>query len=305
MNAMFGIKAWFRRFIFVPLAALVLANVPAVWAEKTGVFAVAEEEFVAWEKTLSDYEAGTLNTRIPHTVLSAPPPVLARLLAEDGCGSDLRIIIHKSILDKTFGKTASKFTGDFHKIALADMRNLLRELADPIAVFDSAHGNGDKVVLTTLKDTETGESVIVAIKINVPGNNVGRVNAIASIHGRQIGSFHKWLKDDLLRYYHTKKFPQWLVSVGVRNPRASIPCGKKILTEKDFRHVAPAAKKRNCKTSKSAFFKNDANVLAIPTNAFVCGNSTLSGCRAEDLPGRCLPLVFGKGIQHLPFPIAV
>lgn len=216
-------------------------------ANTTDLFAVAEEEVVAWENTLDGYVAGTLNTRVPHTVLPAPPPVLARLLADDGCGADLRVIIYKSILDKTFGKTASKFTGDFHKISIADMRNLLTELANPIAIFDSAHGNGDKVVLTAFKDTETGESVIVAIKVNVPGNNAERVNAVASIHGRKLGSFHKWLKDGLLRYYHTKKFPQWLVSVGVQNPRASIPRGNEILTEKDVRKGAFVTKKRKAK----------------------------------------------------------
>lgn len=248
-------EAIFNRFRGNVLCALALVVVLCFGGNTTGfsapaqkvnpTFSVSESETEAWNTTLEDYVAGTLNVRIPHTVLSEPPPVLARLLADDGCGSDLRIIIRKSILDKTFGKTASKFTGDFHKIALADMRKLPEELADPIAVFDSAHGNGDKVVLTAFKDTETGESVIVAIKINVPGNNAGRVNAVASVHGRQIGSFHKWLKDGLLRYYHTKKFPRWLVSVGVQNPRALIPRGNEILTEKDFRKMS--SRRKNAK----------------------------------------------------------
>lgn len=244
----------FCRNVFCALALVfalcVGGNIPgfAVPAEKANpAFSVSEAETEAWNTILDNYVAGTLNTRIPHSVLSAPPPVLARLLADDKRPLDLRIIIHKSILDKTFGKTASKFTGDFHKIALSDMRNLLTELANPIAIFDSAHGNGDKVVLTAFKDTETGESVIVALKINVPSNNAERVNAVASIHGRKEGSFHKWLKDGLLRYYHTKKFPQWLVSVGVQNPQASIPRGKKILTEKDFRKTKPSDPKRNRK----------------------------------------------------------
>lgn len=206
------------------------------------VFSVAEEELAAWENTLDEYSAGTLNPRVPHTVLNFTPAVIERLLEKDGRRQGLRVIINKSILDKTVGKTPSKFTGDFHKIALADLTQLPAQLVAPIAIFDSAHGNGDKVVLTEMKDSETGESVIVALAIEAKRGNE-HVHAISSIHGRGLGSFHKWLKDGRLRYYHTKKFPQWLVSVGVQNPRASIPRGNEILTEKDFRKSALSTKK--------------------------------------------------------------
>lgn len=249
MNITSGIKTRLSRAFGAWVAIFTAAFFAVSAFAKTDVanaFSVDEKEVAAWSATLDAYDAGTLNVRVPHAVLEKTPAVLARLLADDEREPELRIIINKSILDKTVGKTPSKFTGDFHKIALADLTTLPVQLANPIAVFDSAHGNGDKVVLTELKDYETQESVIVALAIEARRGSES-VNAVSSIHGRQLGSFYKWLEDGHLRYYHTKKFPQWLRSVGVRNPQASIPRGKEILTEKDFRKSASPAKKRKTK----------------------------------------------------------
>lgn len=242
-----------RRFLAgIVCAALCVLSVffavPANAKSDGAAFSVAAEEISAWNATLDEYFAGTLNVRVPHTVLSRTPDVLTRLLADDGVpAAEMRIIINKSILDKTLGKTASKFTGEFHHVGEENLRALPAELADPVAVFDSAHGNGDKVVLTTLKDTESGESVIVAVAVATTRGHE-TVNAVSSVHGRRIGSFHKWMEDGLLRYFHTKKFPQWLDSVGVQNPRAAIPCGNGVLNEKDVSDFARNGTKRKNKS---------------------------------------------------------
>lgn len=242
-----------RRFLAGVVCAAVCAfsvffAVPADAKIDVAAFSVATEETAAWNATLDDYFAGTLNARVPQTVLSRTPKVLARLLADDGVpAEEMRLVVNKSILDKTLGKTASKFTGEFHHVGETNLRALPAELADPVAVFDSAHGNGDKVVLTTLKDTESGESVIVAVAVATTRGHE-TVNAVSSMHGRQVGSFRKWMKDGLLRYFHTKKFPQWLDSVGVQNPRAAIPCGNGVLNEKDFADSARDGAKRKNKS---------------------------------------------------------
>ena len=242
-----------RRFLagIVCAAICVLSvffAVPANAKSDGAAFSVAAEEISAWNATLDDYFAGTLNVRVPHTVLSRTPDVLTRLLADDGVpAAEMRLVVNKSILDKTLGKTASKFTGEFHHVGETNLRALPVELADPVAVFDSAHGNGDKVVLTTLKDTESGESVIVAVAVATTRGHE-TVNAVSSVHGRRLGSFHKWIKDGLLRYFHKKKFPHWLDSVGVQNPRAAIPCGNGVLNEKDFSDFARDGAKRKNKS---------------------------------------------------------
>ena len=213
-------------------------------------------EQAAWDGVLDDYEAGRLSSRNSHTVLNRTPVVLARILSDDGKNPNLKIVIDRSILDKTTGKTPSKFTGEYHHISVKDLRGLLVNLDNPIAVFDSETIPGDKVVLTEIKDFETGENAVVALAIGTKRGYIA-VNAVSSIHGRRASSLNKWLKDGKLRYCNTQKFPaavgvrwggypqravpggkspQRSVSVGVQNPQAAAPSGNaSLLTEDDFK----------------------------------------------------------------------
>ena len=219
-------------------------------------YALSMAEQAAWDGVLDDYEAGRLSSRNSHTVLNRTPVVLARILSDDGKNPNLKIVIDRSILDKTTGKTPSKFTGEYHHISVKDLRGLLVNLDNPIAVFDSETIPGDKVVLTEIKDFETGENAVVALAIGTKRGYIA-VNAVSSIHGRRASSLNKWLKNGKLRYCNTQKFPaavgvrwggypqravpggkspQRSVSVGVQNPQAAAPSGNaSLLTEDDFK----------------------------------------------------------------------
>ena len=219
-------------------------------------YSLSMAEQAAWGKVLDDYEAGRLSSRNSHTVLNRTPVVLARILSDDGKNPNLKIVIDRSILDKTTGKTPSKFTGEYHHISVKDLRGLLVNLDNPIAVFDSETIPGDKVVLTEIKDFETGENAVVALAIGTKRGYIA-VNAVSSIHGRRASSLNKWLKNGKLRYCNTQKFPaavgvrwggypqravpggkspQRSVSVGVQNPQAAAPSGNaSLLTEDDFK----------------------------------------------------------------------
>ena len=219
-------------------------------------YSISMAEQAAWDEVLDAYEAGRLSSRNSHTVLNRTPVVLARILSDDGKNPNLKIVIDRSILDKTTGKTPSKFTGEYHHISVKDLRGLLVNLDNPIAVFDSETIPGDKVVLTEIKDFETGENAVVALAIGTKRGYIA-VNAVSSIHGRRASSLNKWLKDGKLRYCNTQKFPaavgvrwggypqravpggkspQRSVSVGVQNPQAAAPSGNaSLLTEDDFK----------------------------------------------------------------------
>ena len=219
-------------------------------------YSLSMAEQAAWDEVLDAYEAGRLSSRNSHTVLNRTPVVLARILSNDGKNPNLKIVIDRSILDKTTGKTPSKFTGEYHHISVKDLRGLLVNLDNPIAVFDSETIPGDKVVLTEIKDFETGENAVVALAIGTKRGYIA-VNAVSSIHGRRASSLNKWLKDGKLRYCNTQKFPaavgvrwggypqravpggkspQRSVSVGVQNPQAAAPSGNaSFLTEDDFK----------------------------------------------------------------------
>ena len=175
-------------------------------------YSLSMAEQAAWDEVLDAYEAGRLSSRNSHTVLNRTPVVLARILSDDGKNPNLKIVIDRSILDKTTGKTPSKFTGEYHHISVKDLRGLLVNLDNPIAVFDSETIPGDKVVLTEIKDFETGENAVVALAIGTKRGYIA-VNAVSSIHGRRASSLDKWLKDGKLRYCNTQKFP---AAVGVR-----------------------------------------------------------------------------------------
>ena len=219
-------------------------------------YSLSMAEQAAWDEVLDAYEAGRLSSRNSHTVLNRTPVVLARILSNDGKNPNLKIVIDRSILDKTTGKTPSKFTGEYHHISVKDLRGLLVNLDNPIAVFDSETIPGDKVVLTEIKDFETGENAVVALAIGTKRGYIA-VNAVSSIHGRRASSLNKWLKNGKLRYCNTQKFPaavgvrwggypqravpggkspQRSVSVGVQNPQAAAPSGNaSLLTEDDFK----------------------------------------------------------------------
>ena len=145
-------------------------------------------EQAAWDEVLDAYEAGRLSSRNSHTVLNRTPVVLARILSDDGKNPNLKIVIDRSILDKTTGKTPSKFTGEYHHISVKDLRGLLVNLDNPIAVFDSETIPGDKVVLTEIKDFETGENAVVALAIGTKRGYIAVNAKVADENGEPLAA---------------------------------------------------------------------------------------------------------------------
>ena len=91
-------------------------------------YSISMAEQAAWDEVLDAYEAGRLSSRNSHTVLNRTPDVLARILSDDGKNPNLKIVIDRSILDKTTGKTPSKFTGEYHPYFREGFARAAREL---------------------------------------------------------------------------------------------------------------------------------------------------------------------------------
>lgn len=151
-------------------------------------YSISMAEQAAWDEVLDAYEAGRLSSRNSHTVLNRTPVVLARILSDDGKNPNLKIVIDRSILDKTTGKTPSKFTGEYHHISVKDLRGLLVNLDNPIAVFDSETIPGDKVVLTEIKDFETGENAVVALAIGTKRGYIAVNAKVADENGEPLAA---------------------------------------------------------------------------------------------------------------------
>ena len=179
-------------------------------------------EQAAWGKVLDDYEAGRLPARGMVTVLPRTPAVLQR------CGAaNLPLKISKGVLDKV--------TKEKHGVPVRELRGLLVNLDNPIAVFRSRTQADSLVVLTELRDEANGNNAVVAVRLDAKSDSEHEINAVASIYGRPAFQIEGFLRDGLALYLHTKKIRAYLRSGRLQLPAETSRRGSSsLLTQDDF-----------------------------------------------------------------------
>ena len=186
-------------------------------------WSIRRKEQEAWNAVLDAYEAGTLPQRGMNVVLGRTPVVLQRCGAED-----LPIKISKSVLDKVVSEK--------HGISVSELRKLLTNIDDPIAVFRSRTQENSLVVLTEIIDEKNGDNAIVAIRLDAKESGGGHeINAVSSIYGKKAFSIHGMMQDGLAVYANQKKSRAYLRSKRLQlPPEASKRGNLSLLTEEDF-----------------------------------------------------------------------
>ena len=196
-------------------------------------YSLSMSEQAAWDGVLDAYEAGTLPQRVFHKVLNRTPVVLQRLGLKNR-----PITIRKETIDKIIGKNPNK-TGDYHNVPIPALRELLRELDNPVAVFESVSPHAKKaiVVLTELTDEANGEKAIVPVEIDEQTGAI-KSHRITSAYGRPTKDISKWIASKKILYANTKKLPNLLTAdagaIPATLPEGANKLGSEILTEKDF-----------------------------------------------------------------------
>ena len=182
---------------------------------------VAAEQ-AAWDEVLDAYEAGRLPARGMVTVLPRTPAVLQR------CGAaNLPLKISKGVLDKV--------TKEKHGVPVRELRGLLVNLDNPIAVFRSRTQADSLVVLTELRDEANGNNAVVAVRLDAKADSEHEINAIASIYGKSPYSIDGMLRDGLALYAHTQKIRAYLRSSRLQLPAETSRRGSSpLLTQDDF-----------------------------------------------------------------------
>lgn len=161
--------------------------------------------------------------------VSDTPEVLRRLGAEQ-----LPIVIDQGTLRKVLSSKEEQ--GGKHGISAELVKQIPKQLNDPIMVFDSSTQPNSMVVMTELQ--HQGRTVVVAIHLSktLPNRNV--VNDISSIHPRERDShFTNWINQGLLRYVNEQKSREWFMTVGLQLPVARGTMRdfiNTVLTEKDL-----------------------------------------------------------------------
>lgn len=191
-------------------------------------FSLAMEEQDAWNGVLDAYEAGKLRGDAEYKVLERVPTVWK------ACGiDDLPIVIS--------GNALNKITKEKHGIAVGDLRDLLTNIDDPMAVFTSKTRPEDSVVvLVEIMDANTGEKSVVSVAIDQNAKERGkRVNKITSIYGRPARQILGFMNDGLALYVNQQKSRAYLRANRLQLPAAASKRGNpSLLTEEDFSNDA-------------------------------------------------------------------
>ena len=129
--------------------------------------------------------------------LGTTPEVLKLLTVPDLEVTVGGAVLHKAILGK-------------HNIAPEVLKQLPREINNPVAIMLSRTQENSYVVLTELteKEKNTDKPVIAALHVKKIRNNLELIN-IASVYGRSQSQIKKGLEHDLL-YWHKTKGSQFL-----------------------------------------------------------------------------------------------
>ncbi len=138
--------------------------------------------------------------------LGRTPAVLKELGA-----MDLPIVMAQAVL--------SKINGVKHDVSLENIRNLPKNIADPLMIFKSASVLNAFVILTEMEDM-SGRPIIAALHLNKEEKHI-RVNRITSVYGKDgIKNFiNSQTKLGNLKYIDKIKSQNWSQSRGLQLPK--------------------------------------------------------------------------------------
>lgn len=179
------------------------------------------------------FERNELPNDKPVRVTEGTPDVLAKLDVPD-----LPIEINPRELQKVLRGEAF---GGKHDLGRQVLQQLVRQLHEPVAVFDAYDADGkflpdSRVILTELRDPASDQPVMVALRMSqLSGRHV--VNNIRSAHGRPEQTYRNWMGDRRLTYLDQSKTPAWLTTGGLQLPKVvqanSRGSGRTVLTDAD------------------------------------------------------------------------
>ncbi len=105
-------------------------------------------------------------------------------------------------------RLSDKSMQENHPFDLSEVKDLLKAIQKPLAVFRSATHIGSYVVLTELE--HRGKNYVVAIEVN---RNAGKieVNSVRSVHYRSSNAhIPNWIEEGLLEYADKTKMSEWI-----------------------------------------------------------------------------------------------
>lgn len=109
-----------------------------------------------------------------------------------------------------------------HGFALAELKDLPRAVADPIAVFDNYQLDGNRTVLTELQSK--GKNIMVAVTLGKDGVDVD-FNIVSSVFGKGEDNIVDWFNKGYARYINKAKALDYLhhsnrhISEALSNPK--------------------------------------------------------------------------------------
>lgn len=181
---------------------------------------IRKSDVERFESELQDYIDGKLDNK--HVFRLGTTPEVMRLVG----AKDLPLELSASTLAVKENK---------HNLDLESLKSLPVELADPIAIFQSALVPGGLLIFTEIK-ADNGEKIVAAVHLE-KSRNRNIINDIRSIHSRSDFNMQTQADRGLLRYLNTKRKPRSLrpnrvAPVGGSASKALY--GNKIFTEADL-----------------------------------------------------------------------
>ena len=189
---------------------------------------IKESEQKNWNKILDAFEHKTAgaDATFHHQLLDHTPAVYQRLGVKN-----LPITIMGGVIHKMIGNIRNS-EYDYHEIPVSELRNLLLDLDNPVAVFDSVSDPNALVVLTNVLDRHGNVKSVVPLKLDREASGSAKENVIASAYGQKPSNLQRWIDEGLLRYVNKKALRK--SAQRLQLPRDSILKTHGVLQENDF-----------------------------------------------------------------------
>ena len=124
-------------------------------------------------------------------------------------GSPSSILLSAGVEDKPMKLYGNKIIKKMkkHDFALAELQDLPRAVANPIAVFNNYRREGNRTILTELRSQ--GENIMVAITLGKNGVDVD-FNIVSSVFGKRESNVVDWINKGYLTYINKEKALNYL-----------------------------------------------------------------------------------------------
>ena len=213
---------------FIRGVAIKFSDKPYQEAEGDVRKSIKESEQKNWNKILDAFEnknAGA-DATFHHQLLDHTPAVYQRLGVKN-----LPITIMGGVIHKMLGNIRNS-EYDYHEIPISELRNLLIDLDNPVAVFYSKSDPGALVVLTNILDKHGNLKSVIPLKLERDASGKAKENVIASGYGQKPNNLQDWIDEGYLRYVSKKALRK--SAQRLQLPGDSILRAKGVLMENDF-----------------------------------------------------------------------